>query len=130
MTSETHLLNDLPEAGSGKPLGGNTGILVPDEMLQTFRAGSTTRLVVKLDSPQEAEALRFKLHHVRKQMRRYNHPDLAAAERCTFQVQQNDLIVRPSTDSKYRDALAQAVSGAEILPVKKEKGNGRARKGR
>ena len=92
--------------------GGNIGISIAEEMLETFRLASAERMVINTQSSAEAEALRFKLHHVRKQMRRYSHPLLSLAERVTFKVQGSQLIAQPSMDAKYRDVLGQALATA------------------
>lgn len=109
--------------------GGNTGISIAEEMLETFRLASAERMVITLQSPADAEALRFKLHHVRKQMRRYSHPLLSLAERVTFKVQGSQLIAQPSTDAKFRDVLGQALHTArkrESRAQKRERKNVKA----
>lgn len=93
--------------------GGNIGISIAEEMLETFRMASSMRMVITLQSSAEAEALRFKLHHVRKQMRRYSHPMTSIAERVTFKVQGSQLIAQPSSDAKFRDVLGRALATAQ-----------------
>ena len=96
----------------------NTASLeVSDEVAQVFETASERRLVIPCTTRGFAEALRFKLHHVRKQMRRFNHPLLVKAERVTFKVEENCLIASPSTDAKFRDVISQA--------LKQEKTSGR-----
>lgn len=86
------------------------GLQISDEMAHVFEAASERRLTLTCDTHDEAEAFRFKLHHVRKQMRRLGHPLLAKAERVVFKVEDNQLVASPSRDAKFRDVISQALN--------------------
>jgi len=112
-------------------VSGNVGLEIADEYLNLFRTASNERLIINLKTIAEAETLRFKLHHIRKQMRRHAHPLLAIAERVTFKVQGSTLLAQPSTDAKYRDVLGKALATARKgtgRQDKKEKRNANASK--
>ena len=86
------------------------GLEIADEIAKLFEQASEKRVVVKLDSIAEAEKLRFKLHHVRKQMRRHTHPLLEKAERVNFRVKDNVLTAQPSNDAKFKSAISAALN--------------------
>ena len=85
----------------------------PELLELLIRVGDGRRETIPLASEKVAHRLRFRLHNLRKEMRKENHPLLHTVERAKFKIQANPpALVCFQSDTDFAEAIRAA--GIEV----------------
>lgn len=87
------------------------------EFLELYKQAAQEQVRISLDSPEAAQRLRSRLHSLRVDMRKENHPYTTIANGVQFSIDGNVLIGRPS-DDKFVVALRNA--GVTVPDIEEE----------
>ena len=77
------------------------------ELLQLLIHAAEAPVRIPLASKAQATSLRFRLHNLRKEMRKENHPNLRIVEGVQISLEEAVLIARPS-DETFLEAIRAA----------------------
>lgn len=85
----------------------------PELLELLIRVGDGEKVTILLASEKVAHRLRFRIHNLRKEMRKESHPLLQTAERAKFKIQSNPpALVGFQSDVGFADAIRAA--GIEV----------------